>query len=252
LLRAIDSSDEEVIGVIGDSLSDDLSLESIVNSADHRAEPEGRPTSQAHDEVAFPDGKSNSSDDDWQSSLELWLTRFPLPALAKLGWGCKKDFATENADGTAESRRDEGFDVNRDPVALLIWLYLETSWRVASTPAELFKGEFHGVDRVEEIPRGWLSTPQEMREHLERVAPALQGEQLPYSGSTRENRRIRVQYWEKDGAEEGLWVFVSSGGNGPNDYDMEYMVWDRVRHIERIGEKASEKMPPEIRSLYSW
>ena len=142
--------------------------------------------------------------------------------------------------------------MDRDPVALLIWLYLETTRRVASTPTELFKGEFHGVDRVEEIPGGWPSTPQEMREHLERVAPALQGERLPDSGSTRENRRIRVQYWEKDGAEEGLWVFVSSGGDGPNDYDMEYMVWDRVRRIERIGEKTFEKMPPELRPLRIW
>jgi hypothetical protein len=142
--------------------------------------------------------------------------------------------------------------VDRDPVALLIWLYLETDWRVASTPAELFKGEFHGVDRVEEIPGGWPSTPQEMREHLERVAPALQGERLPYSGSTHENRRISVQYWEKDGAGEGLWVFVSSSGDGPNDYDMEYTVWNRVRRIERIGEKAFEKMPPELRPLRIW
>ena len=63
LLEANDPSDEEVIGVIGGSLSDDLSFESVANSADHRAEPEGRPTLQAHDEVAFPDGKSNSSDD---------------------------------------------------------------------------------------------------------------------------------------------------------------------------------------------
>jgi DNA-binding Lrp family transcriptional regulator len=44
LLKANDPSDEEVIGVIGDSLSDDLSFESMANSADHGGEPEGRPT----------------------------------------------------------------------------------------------------------------------------------------------------------------------------------------------------------------
>jgi hypothetical protein len=42
LLKANDSSDEEVIGVIGGPLSDDLSFESIANSADHGGEPEGR------------------------------------------------------------------------------------------------------------------------------------------------------------------------------------------------------------------
>jgi hypothetical protein len=244
-----------VIGAIGGSPSDDLSFEATADRADHRAEPEGRPTPRAHDEVAFPDGKSNSSDDNRQSSLEekLWPTRkSPRAALDELGWVCKKDFATENADATSESRRDKGLDVDRDPVALLIWLYLETDWRLASTPAELFKGEFHGVDRVEELPGGWPSTPQEMREHLERVAPALQGDRIARSVTVHEDRRIRVQYWEKDGAEEGLWVFVSSGGDGPNDYDMAYTVWNRVRRIERIEEKAFEKMPPELRPLRIW
>ena len=63
LLKANDPSDEEAIGVIGGSLSDDRSFESIANSAHHGSEPEGRSAPQAHDEVAFPDGKSNSSDD---------------------------------------------------------------------------------------------------------------------------------------------------------------------------------------------
>jgi hypothetical protein len=136
--------------------------------------------------------------------LELWLTRFPRPALDKLSWVCKKDFATENADATSESRRDEGSDVDRDPVALLIRTFLYRYRAAASTPSELFKREFHGGRSVEEIPEGWPSTPQEMREHLERIAPALQGKRPTHPGSTHENRQIRVQYWEKDGAEEGL------------------------------------------------
>jgi hypothetical protein len=251
LLKANDPSDEEVIGVIGDSLSDDLSSESIANSADHGGEPEGRPTPRAHDEVAFLDGKSNASDDNWQSSLELWLTRFPRPALAKLGWVCKKDFATENADATSESRRDEGCDVDRDPVALLIRTYLYRYRETARTPTELFKREFDRV-RMEEIPGEWPSTPQEMHEHLERIAPALQGERPTHPRSMHENRQIRIQYWEKDGAEEGIWVFVCFGGDGPDDKLMEKTVWKRVSRIERLEEKAIEKMPPEIRPLYSW
>jgi hypothetical protein len=243
-----------VIGAIGGSLGDDLSFEATENSAHHGGEPEGRPTPRAHDGAAFPDGKSNSSDDNWQSFLELWLTRSPRAALAKLGWVCKKDFATENADATAESRRDEGCDVDRDPVALLIRTYLNRYRSVASTPAELFKREFHGVRWVEEIPEGWPSTPQEMHKHLERIAPALQGERPRPTSSrkTPENMWIRVQYWEKDGAEEGLWVFVCFGGDGPDDKYMEETVWKRVRRIERLEEKAIEKMPPEIRSLFDW
>jgi transcriptional regulator with XRE-family HTH domain len=257
LQKANDASDEEVIGVIGGSLSDDLSFASIANSADHSGEPEGRPAPRARDEVAFPDGKSNSSDDDWQSSLELWLTRFPRLALDKLGWVCKKDFATENADATSESRRDEGCDVDRDPVALLIRTFLSRYLEAAITPMELFKREWYGLRRVEEIPGveipgGWPTTPQEMREHLERIAPALQGERPTYPGSMHENRQIRVQYWEKDGVEEGLWVFVCFGGDGPDDKLMEKTVWKKVSRIERLEEKAIEKMPPEIRSLYSW
>ena len=81
---------------------------------------------------------------------------------------------------------------------------------------------------------------------MERVAPALQGERIAYSVTVHEDRRIRVQYWEKDGAEEGLWVFVSSGGDGPDLYAMEYTVWRRVRRLERIEE------PPELRPLRIW
>ena len=217
------------------------------------ANPKDAPLLRAHDEVAFQDAKSNSSDDDWQSSLELWLTRFPRPALAKLGWVCKKDFATGNADATSESRRDEGSDVDRDPVALLIRTYLDRCRETARTPAELLKWEFDRV-RMEEIPGGWPTTPQEMHEHLERIAPALQGARPTYPGSfsTNETRKIRVQYWEKDGVEEGLWVFVCFGGEGPDDKLMEKTVWRKVSRIERLEEKAMEKMPPEIRSLYSW
>jgi hypothetical protein len=61
LPKANDPSDEEVIGVIGGSLSDDLSFESIANSADHRAEPEGRPT---------PVTNRNSSDGEERSGTE--------------------------------------------------------------------------------------------------------------------------------------------------------------------------------------
>jgi hypothetical protein len=103
-----------------------------------------------------------------------------------------------------------------------------------------------------EIPGGWPITPQEMREHLERIAPALQGERPTYPGSMHENRQIRVQYWEKDGADEGLWVFVCFGGDGPDDNHMEKTAWNKVNRIEKLEEKAIEKMPPEIRSLYSW
>jgi hypothetical protein len=184
--------------------------------------------------------------------LELWLTRFPRPALDKLGWVCKKDFATENADATSESRRDEGSDVDRDPVALLIRTFLYRYRAAASTPSELFKREFHGGRSVEEIPEGWPSTPQEMREHLERIAPALQGKRPTHPGSTHENRQIRVQYWEKDGAEEGLWIFVCFGGDCPDDKLMEETVWYRVNRIERLEEKAFEKMPPELRPLWFW
>ena len=80
----------------------------------------------------------------------------------------------------------------------------------------------------------------------------MQGERPTYPGSMHENRQIRVQYWEKDGVEEGLWVFVCFGGEGPDDKLMEKTVWRKVSRIERLEEKAMEKMPPEIRSLYSW
>jgi hypothetical protein len=62
LLKANDPSEEEVIGVIGDSLSDDLSSESIANSADHGGEPEGRPTPVTNRDSS--DGEERSGTED--------------------------------------------------------------------------------------------------------------------------------------------------------------------------------------------
>jgi hypothetical protein len=145
---------------------------------------------------------------------------------------CKKDFATKRPDASSESGLDDGPDVDRDPVALLIRTYLDTYRAAASTPAEVFEREFHGVRRVEEIPEGWPTTPEEMREHLERIAPALQGERPGSPPSLMENRRIRGQYWEKDGAvNTGLWVFVCFGGDGPDDKYTGKTVWYRVKRL---------------------
>ena len=62
LLKANDPSDEEAIGVIGGSLSDDLSLESIANSADHGGEPEGGSTPVRNRDSS--DGEECSGTDD--------------------------------------------------------------------------------------------------------------------------------------------------------------------------------------------
>jgi hypothetical protein len=62
LQKANDPSDEEVIGVIGGSLSDDLSFESIANSADHGSEPEGRPTPVTNRDAS--DGEERSGTED--------------------------------------------------------------------------------------------------------------------------------------------------------------------------------------------
>jgi hypothetical protein len=66
-----------------------------------------------------------------------------------------------------------------------------------------------------------------------------------------DNRQIRIQYWEKVGADEGLWVFACFGGDGPTDKRMEEVVWHRIERMEKLREKWYEKQPPELKP-WSW
>jgi hypothetical protein len=75
-----------------------------------------------------------------------------------------------------------------------------------------------------------------MQERLERVVPFLQGrnpfrEDLP----PRRDSFMHFEYWERESAAEGLWVFIAAREGGPTEGEVEEIVWGEVKYLEGIA-----------------
>ena len=109
------------------------------------------------------------------STHDEWKARSAKENLDILGWACACTFGPrELADLNAPSAEDV-LDLEEDPVARWISDVLWGSPGWAET-AERFFG-LRGKRRSEEElhSMGWPTSPQEMQEHLERLAPVLEG-----------------------------------------------------------------------------
>ena len=148
--------------------------------------------------------------------------------------------------------------MDEDPVARWIRdevdLYTpdsEGGYPLVLTAEELLNPE----DQEEPRPAGWPSSPQEMHEHLVRIAPTLQAKHhfmhlhvLHYynyfsmSFEEHEARRegyLHIEHWQKEGAaeEEGLWVFVALKPRWRvPDREIEEDVWCAVQGLEEPEE----------------
>lgn len=129
-------------------------------------------------------------------------------------------------------------DLEEDPVARWIsdGLWRSPGW---AKTAERFFG-LRGKRRSEQELRsmGWPTSPQEMQEHLERLAPILEGKipcLRPYP--PRRSRVMHLEYWEKETTGQRVWVFVPVHEEGPTEEEIEEIVWREVVYVEGIRER---------------
>jgi transcriptional regulator with XRE-family HTH domain len=157
-------------------------------------------------------------------------------ALQAFGWTCTMNFAEVSHTNSSESSSKDQVDVTRDPVTLEIRARLYRYLRYAKSTAEVFDWKFDIANERRKILEYWPATPEEMHGHLQMVALALQGERPFYADSDiiKDDRIIRVQYWEKVSTGQGLWVFAVFGGDGPSDHLMEKTVWEKVQKVENL------------------
>ena len=83
---------------------------------------------------------------------------------------------------------------------------------------------------------GWPVTSQEMHERLEELAPVLQDTNPDCKHHpVRRDRFIHAEYWEKESAAEGLWVFIAAREGGPTEEEVEEIVWREVIYLEGLA-----------------
>ena len=83
---------------------------------------------------------------------------------------------------------------------------------------------------------GWPANSQQMHERLEELAPVLQGKNPDCKlYPVRRDRFIHVEYWEKESAAEGLWVFIAAREGGPTEEEVEQIVWREVTYLEGMA-----------------
>jgi hypothetical protein len=172
------------------------------------------------------------------STHDEWKARSARENLDILGWARTRTFGPrELADLSAPSAEDV-LDLKADPVARWIsdLLWRSPGW---GETAERFFG-LRGKRRSEDELRsmGWPTSPQEMQEHLERLAPILEGKipcLRPYP--PRRGRVMHLEYWEKEATGQRVWVFVPVHEEGPTEEEIEEIVWREVVYVEGIRER---------------
>ena len=113
-------------------------------------------------------------------------------------------------------------------------LWINDGW--AETATRMLR--YMPKDKSEEELRsmGWPVNSQQMHERLEELAPILQGTNPDCKDyPVRRDRFIHAEYWEKESAAEGLWVFIAAREGGPTEEEVEQIVWREVTYLEGIA-----------------
>ena len=172
------------------------------------------------------------------STYAEWKARSAGENIDILGWSRARTFGPlELADLNAPSAEDV-LDLKEDPVARWISDLLWGSPGWAETAERFFELRGRRTSEEELRSMGWPTSPQEMQEHLERLAPILEGKipcLRPYP--PRRGRVMHLEYWEKEATGQRVWVFVPVHEEGPTEEQIEKIVWGEVVSVEGIRER---------------
>jgi hypothetical protein len=166
------------------------------------------------------------------STYAEWKARPARENLDILGWARARTFTPAESTESEQSRPVP----EDDPVARMLGsrLWINDGWAETATRMLRYKSK----DKSEEELRsmGWPVNSQEMHERLEELAPVLQGTNPDCKDySVRRDRFIHAEYWEKESAAEGLWVFIAAREGGPTEEEVEEKVWGEVIYLEGIA-----------------
>ena len=113
-------------------------------------------------------------------------------------------------------------------------LWISEGW--AETATRMLRLKPKGKSEEELRAMGWPVTSQQMHERLEELAPVLQGKNPDCRHHpVRRERFIHAEYWVRESAAEGLWVFIAAREGGPTEEEVEEMVWREVTYLEGIA-----------------
>jgi hypothetical protein len=188
---------------------------------------------EAHD-----DHKGESRTMKTTSTHDEWKAQSAKENLDILGWARARTFGPRELADPSTLTAEDVLDLEEDPVARWISDVLWRSPGWAKTAERFFA--LHGKGRSEEELRsmGWPTSPQEMQERLERLAPILEGKVpclRPYP--PRLGRVMHLEYWEKGATGQRIWVFVPVCQGGPTEEEIEEIVWREAIYVEGIRER---------------
>jgi hypothetical protein len=166
------------------------------------------------------------------STYAKWKARSARENLDIFGWARTRTFVPAESTESAESCPVP----ENDPVARMLGsrLWIDDGW--AETAKRMLR--YKPKDKSEEELRsmGWPVNSQQMHERLEELAPVLQGQNPDCKDyPVRRDRFIHGEYWEKESAAEGLWVFIAAREGGPTEEEVEQIVWREVTYLEGIA-----------------
>jgi hypothetical protein len=166
------------------------------------------------------------------STYAEWKARSARENLDILGWARARTFVPAESVDSARSRPVS----EDDPVVRMLGsrLWISDGW--AETATRMLRDKPKGKSEEELRSMGWPVTSQEMHERLEELAPVLQGTNPDCKDyPVRQDRFIHAEYWEKESAAEGIWVFIAAREGGPNEEEVEEKVWREVSYLEGIA-----------------
>jgi hypothetical protein len=169
------------------------------------------------------------------STYAEWKTRSAKENLDMLGWARARTFMPAESTESVDSAGDY-LVAEEDPVASTLGSLLWFNDRWAETAARMLRLKPKGKSEEELRSMGWPVNSQQMHKRLEELAPFLQGKNPDCRHHpVRLDRFIHAEYWVKESADEGLWVFIAAREGGPTEEEVEEIVWGEVKYLEGIA-----------------
>jgi hypothetical protein len=194
-----------------------------------------REDNEPENHIRDTDHKGESSTTSKAPTHAEWKAQSAKENLDLLGWARARTFGSRGPADPVDSAESRQVPED-DPVASMLGrrLWISDGWAETATRMLRYKPK----DKSEEELRsmGWPVDSQQMHERLEELAPVLQRENPDRKNHpVRRDRFIHAEYWEKESAAEGLWVFVAAREGGPSEEEVEEMVWGEVKYLEGIA-----------------